>query len=81
MDGKDTQASHAEGYQERREKILDWEVHVVTYKSGDRYYCKIDDINPGAVIARGDGDAPKHAEAQALALAKAYLSRKPRFKV
>ncbi|MGQ0656670.1 MAG: hypothetical protein ACT4NU_01010 [Chromatiales bacterium] len=81
MDPNDTQARRAEGYRERREKILDWDVHIVCYKSGDRYYCKIDDIEPGAVIARAEGDAMEYAEAEALAIAKLHLSRRRRFKV
>jgi hypothetical protein len=81
MDPNITQPQHAEDYKERREKILDWDVHIVSYKAGERYYCKVDDIVPGAVIARGEGDAREHAEAQAVANAKLILSRKPRFRV
>ena len=52
----------AEEYTERSEIVDGWPVHIVTYRIGDRYYCTIDNVDPGAQVcprrrrdARGGG--------------------------
>ncbi len=80
MGGEATSAC-VEEYVEQREAILDWEVGIVSYKLGERYYCKIDNVSPGAAIARGEGTTREQARAQALAQAKDRLSRTRQFKV
>lgn len=69
----------AEEYVKRQDKILEWDVAIVSYKLGQRYYCTIDNVSPGAAIARADGDTREQAEAEALAQAKERLARTRRF--
>jgi len=50
------------------EVIEGWQISMTTYKLQDEYICKIDNVEPGAVIAR--------ATAQTLALAKEAAIKK-----
>ena len=69
----------AEEYRERYEEIAGWRAHIVSYKIGDRYYCTIDNVDPGARLARGEGATREEAETAALAKAGKYLARTRRF--
>ena len=44
-------------------------INITTYKIGERYFCHIDNVNPGATIARTE--AASLEEARELALQKA----------
>ena len=44
-------------------------VRISSYQIGDRFYCHIENTDPGATIARADG--PAREEAIQLAIAKA----------
>jgi hypothetical protein len=69
----------AEEYSERREVIDGWPVHIVTYRIGDRFYCTIDNVDPGARFARAEGAAREDVERIALEKAKKYLAQTRRF--
>jgi len=71
----------AEDYTERREEIDGWKVHIVTYRIGDRYYCTIDNVDPGARFARAEGDTREDVERTALEKARKYLAQTRRFPV
>ena len=58
-----------EGYQVQPQEISGWKVNVTSYAIGGMYYCHVDNVDPGAVIARTEG--PTREEAMVLALAKA----------
>ena len=63
-----------EAYQERKEAIPPFEVHIVSYRAGGTFRCTIDNVDPGAVIARSEGSTREEAEARALERAKKLLS-------
>ena len=69
----------AEEYTERRETIDTWPIHIVTYRIGDKYYCTIDNVDPGARFARAEGPARDEVERKALEKAKKYLGQTRRF--
>ena len=69
----------AEEYTERTEEIDGWSVHVVTYSLGDRFSCTIDNVDPGARIARAEGATRDEAERLALEKARKYLGQTRRF--
>jgi hypothetical protein len=69
----------AEEYTERTLEIDGWNVHVVTYRIGDRYFCSIDNVDPGARFARAEGETRDQAENTALDNARRYLARTRRF--
>ena len=69
----------AEDYTERHIEIDGWKVHIVTYRIGDRCYCTIDNVDPGARFARAEGATPEEAERVALEKARKYLGQTRRF--
>jgi hypothetical protein len=69
----------AEEYTERQEEIAGWHVHIVTYRIGDRYYCTIDNVDPGARFARAEGATRDEAERAALEKAGKYLAQTRKF--
>ena len=69
----------AEDYTERQQEIDGWKVHIVTYRIGDRYYCTIDNVDPGARFARAEGDTREDVERTALDKARKYLAQTRRF--
>jgi hypothetical protein len=69
----------AEDYTERNETIDTWPVHIVTYRIGEKYYCTIDNVDPGARFARAEAATREDAEGTALEKAKKYLGQTRRF--
>jgi hypothetical protein len=53
--------------------IEGFEVGITTYKLLDRYLTKVDNVSPGAIVARGEGSTPEEAEKNAIALASDLL--------
>jgi hypothetical protein len=65
----------AEDYQRRREELAGWPVGIVSYKLGDRYVCEIDNVSPGARVARAEGASREEAERLAREAAERRLGR------
>jgi hypothetical protein len=63
----------AEDYTERTETMDTWPIHIVTYRLGEKYYCTIDNVDPGARFARAEGATREDAERVALEKARRYL--------
>jgi hypothetical protein len=64
-----------EEVEQRHERLDDRQVGVVSFRYGDKFVCRVDNINPGTVIARGEGRTRSEAERAALAIAKQRISR------
>ncbi|MDB5407426.1 MAG: guanylate cyclase [Rhodospirillales bacterium] len=64
----------ADGYQRRKERLGNWEVGVISYKLGVRYYCEVDNVSPGTRLARGEAATRAEAEVQALSQAREMLA-------
>lgn len=62
-------------YKETKLEIEGWPVNVTSYKLGDRFYCKIDNVSPGAWLARTTGATREEAEQSALERARQMLGR------
>lgn len=62
-------------FSERRDELAGWPVNVVSYRIGDRFYCTVDNVDPGARIARADGSSREAAEAAAIEKATRYLQQ------
>lgn len=71
----------AEGYQTREAELAGWPVRVASYQLGDRFACKVDNVSPGAVIARGEGATREEAEREAVERAEAKLRLTRRIEV
>ena len=71
----------SEEFSERRAELSGWQVNIVSYRIGDRFYCTIDNVDPGARFARAEGATREEAETAALEKATRYLQqtrRRPR---
>ena len=64
-----------EEYGERNLQLAGWDVHLTTYKLGDKYHCKADNVSPGAALARTTGSTREEAERAAIARAQELLGR------
>jgi hypothetical protein len=51
-------------------------VNITSYKIGNKYYCHIDNIDPGATIVRLDGESKEEVIQTALERAVQRLTRK-----
>jgi hypothetical protein len=65
----------AEDYQRRRQELAGWPVGIVTYKLGERFICEVDNVSPGARVARAEGATREEAERAAMAAAERRLGR------
>ena len=63
-----------ENHAERRIEIAGWDVNLRTYQIGETYYCKADNVSPGANIARSTGASREEAEQKAIAKATERLA-------
>jgi hypothetical protein len=64
-----------EDYQHREEKLAGWPVGIVSYRLGDKWFCEIDNVSPGARIARAEAPTREDAERDAKATASRRLAR------
>ncbi len=65
----------AEDYQRRRQELAGWPVGIVSYKLDERFVCEIDNVSPGARVARAEGATRDEAERAAIAAAEHRLAR------
>jgi hypothetical protein len=65
----------SEEFRETRQELGGWPINVVSYRIGDRYYCSIDNVEPGARFARAEGSTREEAESIALEIAGRYLKQ------
>ena len=63
-----------EDYSETIIELAGWPVRLISYKLGEKYICKVDNVSPGANIARTEGATKEEAEAKATELARSRLS-------
>ena len=69
-----TQPLGPTGLVERNDVIDGVSVRVVSYKVGDRFGARVDNLDPGDVIGRGRGATREEAEAAAIDAAALKLS-------
>ena len=70
-----------EEFAERSLELVGWDVHLTTYKLGEVYHCKADNVSPGAALARTTGATRAEAEQKAIERAGQLLSRTRRHPV
>jgi hypothetical protein len=69
----------SEEFHEERRELDGWTINVVSYRIGERYYCTIDNVSPGARFARAEGSTRDEAESAAIEKASHYLKQTRRF--
>ena len=66
-------------FSERVLEVAGWKLRLTSYELGGKYFCKADNVEPGACIARTEGASKDECEQKALEKAQEYLSRTRRF--
>ena len=69
----------SEEYRETRRELDGWPINITSYRVGDKWYCSIDNVSPGARFARAEGSTRDEAETTALEKAARYLKQTRRF--
>ncbi len=64
-----------EGHETRSETLEGWPVRIVSYRLGERFHCQIDNVEPGANIARANAETREEAERKAIEDASRRLAR------
>ncbi len=73
-----TEATTAQGFQERQMEIDGWPIKLTSYRVGDKFICQADNVSPGACLARFSATTPEEAESQAISKARHLLSKTKR---
>ncbi len=68
----------SEDYLKRNETLAGWPVRIVSYRIGDRYYCHVDNVSPGATISRAESQNREEAEKAAISKAASRLGKTQR---
>ncbi|MBI1807559.1 MAG: hypothetical protein HYR76_10965 [Ignavibacteria bacterium] len=68
----------ADDFRVETKEISGWKVNITSYRIGNTGYCHIDNIDPGATIARTEAETQEEAVAAALARARERLIPKTR---
>ena len=66
-------------FSERILEVAGWKLRLTSYELGGKHFCKADNVEPGACIARSEGTTKEECEQKALEMAQDYLSRTRRF--
>jgi len=70
-----------EGFRERKVEVGGWQVNVSSYQLGGTWHAKVDNVSPGASLARTIGATREEAEEKALKRAGELLGRTHRHAV
>jgi hypothetical protein len=65
----------AEDYTTREDVFEGWPVRITSYRIGDRCFASVDNVDPGAQIARAEASTIDEAVAQACEKARGRLAR------
>ena len=65
----------ADDFEQRKAPLGGRLVAVISYRSGDKFVSRVDNIDPATVIARGEGRSRAEAEKAALAIAQRRLAQ------
>jgi hypothetical protein len=57
----------------RKETLGRWPIRITSYQLGRQFICTVDNVDPGAVIARAQAADRQTAEKQALQIAQATI--------
>jgi hypothetical protein len=71
----------AEEFRERRVELAGWPVNLASYRIGNEWHCKADNVSPGAALRRTTGATREEAEQKAIERAEQLLARTKRHSV
>lgn len=61
-------------YARRQQQVGPWKINIISYRLGDLYFCTVDNVEPGATLARGQGSTRDEAEEKAVRKAEQSLA-------
>ena len=64
-----------EEYRTRLEEAGEWKLRVTSYRLGNKYICTVDNVDPGANLARGEGATREESESGALSKARHMVGK------
>jgi hypothetical protein len=64
-----------EDYSERKARLADWPVNIVTYRLSGVYHTTIDNTDPGAWVVKTQGATKAEAESKAMKEAEVLLEK------
>lgn len=67
-------AQRVEEHSTRKDSLAGWNVGITTYRIGDTYHCHVDNVSPGATVARAQAATREEAEKVAIERATARLA-------
>jgi hypothetical protein len=65
----------AEEFQERKLELAGWPVNLTSYRLGEEWHAKADNVSPGAALCRTTGVTREEAEQKAIERATELLAR------
>jgi len=65
----------AEEYSSRYEQVGQWRINIVSYKLGDEFICTVNNVEPGATLARAQAATREEAEKEAISKAEHMLAK------
>jgi hypothetical protein len=68
-------------FSQRTIEVEGWQLRLTSYKLGDKYHAKADNVSPGAWLARTTGATREEAENKAMERARELLRRTKRVAV
>ena len=64
-----------EEFQERKLELGGWPVNLTSYRLGEEWHAKADNVSPGAALCRTTGPTREQAEQKAIERATELLAR------
>jgi len=71
----------AEEHEKRREVLGGWEAEIVSYRIGETFYCHVNNVSPGATVARAESSSREEAVNAAVSKARERLEATRRRKI
>lgn len=68
-------SSKPEEYQTRTESVGRFQIEIKSYRLGERYICTVNNVDPGANVARATGETREAAESAAVEKARARVGK------
>ena len=68
-------AAGAVEFSTSNEQLEGWPVRITGYRIGARYFCHVDNVSPGAIVARASGATADEARMMAVENARVRLAK------
>ncbi|MBL4889515.1 MAG: hypothetical protein JKX97_05795 [Candidatus Lindowbacteria bacterium] len=69
-----TENLRAEDHQVRKEDVGEFQIRITSYRLGSEWICHVDNVDPGATVARAKASTREEAEESAVSRARKAVS-------